>query len=129
MEAAKSEAPITNVKVNTNLGLTNLNRVPLSLGASKEEAFKVSFNFSCVFEPNLGHITLEGFLVYIDNKDAMANIEKGWKKDKKLPKDLNQLLMNQIHTKSTIQAIILTKEIGLPPPLMMPRLSFDEKAK
>lgn len=129
MHVEKTEAPITNVKLNTNMGVTGMERVPLTLGASKEEALKMNFNFTSVFEPKLGQVVLDGFLLYIDSKEALASIEKSWKKDKKLPKDLNNQLLNHIHSKCAIQSVTLTKDIGLPPPIPLPRLSFDEKAK
>ncbi|MEK6959626.1 MAG: hypothetical protein AABX47_00495 [Nanoarchaeota archaeon] len=129
MHVEKTEAPVTNVKLNTNMGITGVERVPLTLGASKEEALKLNFNFSSAFEPKLGLVQLDGFLLYIDSKDALGSIEKTWKKDKKLPKDLNNQLLNHIHGKCAIQSVTLTKDIGLPPPIPLPRLSFDEKSK
>ena len=127
MHVEKSEAPLTKINLNTNIVLTDVGRVPLSLGASKEDALKVSFSFDSLYEPKLGSIKLEGFLLYIDSKDGMAANEKSWKKDKKLPKDLHNQLLNHIHSKCAIEAVVLTRDIGLPPPIPLPRLNVDEK--
>jgi len=127
LHAEKSETAATSIKLNTNMAVSGMERVPLSLGASKEEALKLNFTFSSAFEPKVGQVLLEGFLLYIDNKPLMEGIEKSWKKDKKLPRDLNSLIMNQIHSKCSVQAVILTKDIGLPPPFPLPHLNLDDK--
>ena len=128
MLVEKSEAPLTKINLNTNIVMTEVSRVPLSLGASKEEALKMSFHFESIYEPKLGSVKLEGFLLYIDSKDGMSGIEKSWKKDKKLPKELNNQLLNHVHSKCAVEAVCLTKEIGLPPPIPLPRLNFPEKS-
>lgn len=127
MQVEKSEAPLTKINLSTNIVISDVSRVPLSLGASKEEALKMGFSFDSTYEPKLGSVKLEGFLLYLDGKEGMTAIEKNWKKEKRLPKNLHNQLLNHIHSKCAVEAIGLTKEIGLPPPIPLPRLNFEEK--
>jgi hypothetical protein len=51
----------------------------------------------------------------------------GWKKDKKLPKEIMPVILNTVLNKCNIQALILSEQINLPPPIPMPKLQSAQK--
>jgi hypothetical protein len=54
---------------------------------------------------------------------SLDEILAEWKKEKQLTKELLKPVMNSLLTKCNIEAILLGKEIGLPPTLMMPKVT------
>ena len=45
---------------------------------------------------------------------------KSWKKDKKLPDEVNLQVINSVLRKCTIKALDLSEELQLPPPIALP---------
>lgn len=118
MSVQKSEEPgSSKISVNHNVAFKDIELVPLSLGKEKQEAAKVSFDFTVKYEPNVGDIALSGYLVYLADEKYLKDMEKKWKKDKKVDKEVYSVLLNNVLQKCNVQAILLSKEISLPPPI------------
>lgn len=112
----KENAQAAKVSVNHNVSFKDIEVVPLALG-QQSKAAKVSFDFSAKYEPGVGSISLEGYVLFMADEKNLKEIEKKWKKDKKIDKELYVSILNNVLTKCNVQAILLSKEINLPPPL------------
>ena len=110
------------VGVNSNVSLKDVEKVKLGLGREKQDAVKFVFEFTANYEPKIAKITLNGVLTYINKPDTVEQITKGWKKDKKIPKEVMTPVLNSILAKCNIEALVLAKEINLPPPIPMPKV-------
>ena len=60
-------------------------------------------------------------------KNKVKEVLDGWKKDKKLPKEIMTTILNSVLTKCNIQALILSEQINLPPPIPLPKLQVGQK--
>ena len=76
-----------------------------------------------------GDILIEGEVLYLATEEEGKVILTGWKKDKKLPKDIRLPLLNHVLSKSNIEAILLSREMGLPAPIMLPRIGDEVQEK
>ena len=47
---------------------------------------------------------------------------KGWKKNKAIPKEAMTAVINTALTKCNIQALILSQQVNLPPPIPLPKV-------
>ncbi|MBI2659814.1 hypothetical protein HYX07_01495 [Candidatus Woesearchaeota archaeon] len=56
-------------------------------------------------------------------KEILGN----WKKDKKLPKEMMAGLLNTILTKCNVQALILSQQVNLPPPIPLPKVQVQQQ--
>ena len=45
----------------------------------------------------------------------------GWKKEKKVDKDIMTQVLNTALTRCNVQALILSQDLNLPPPIPLPR--------
>ena len=118
----RKDGKLGKMKVNNNVAVQSVEKVPLNLGAGKEECLKVSFQFNSKYEPNIGDITLDGYLLYMEKDDRMQELAEQWKKEKKLPKEVMQLVLNNILSKCSVEAVLLSREINLPPNIPVPRV-------
>ncbi|HIH31882.1 TPA: hypothetical protein HA235_04180 [Candidatus Woesearchaeota archaeon] len=113
------------IKVENNVGITNL--VESGIPDQKKSLLKFQFKFMCKYEPNIGSIELEGELIEIFDKDFSTKIMEMWTKQKALHKDVTSRVLNIILGKANIEAIIISKELGLPSPIQMPKVEIKAR--
>ncbi len=110
------------INISNNVSITEVEKTKLSLGNKSQEGLKLTFMFSSKYEPKLGSIDLLGNLIYLEEQTKIEEILAGWKKEKKLPKDVMKETLNAILSRSNIQALLLSREINMPPPVPMPKV-------
>ena len=81
-----------------------------------------------IYEVNdkIATITLEGNVTFFDKPAAIDDIMKGWKKDKKVAPEVMTPILNTILTKCNVEALLLSREVNLPPPIPMPRVQVNQ---
>ncbi|MBU1975056.1 MAG: hypothetical protein KKG59_01490 [Nanoarchaeota archaeon] len=114
------------INIANNVSIKDVEEVQIQLGEGKQ-ALKFSFQFTTKYEPEIGNILIEGELVYLTKIEESKEIMSQWKKDKKVPKDIMTPILNYVLTKSNIEALILSKEMSLPAPIPMPKVSDQLK--
>lgn len=120
------EAPL---KVENNMRVLDVKEEDVAVGAGrKEKVLRFFFEFKVDYTPKQAFILLEGNLVYFDEKDVLDKVVKEWKKNKKLPSEISQQVMNNILIRSNIKGLLLGQEIGLPPHIILPTLQNIPKA-
>ena len=59
----------------------------------------------------------------------MKSILKTWEKDKKIDKDVMTEVTNIILMRAQVEAIVAAKEVNLPSPIPLPRITSNEVPK
>lgn len=108
------------VRINNNVSIKNVD--DLGFGVEGKRGLKFTFSFNCNYEPDLGKIDVEGQVFYVDEEKKIADIKKGWEKDKKVPMDVMEQIINAALHKGNIQAIKISEEVSLPSPLPLPKV-------
>jgi len=114
------------IKINNNVAIKNVEEKKLPLGKMSQDGLRFTFEFVTTYDPGLGVIGLYGDVIYLDDPKTMKDIAASWKKDKKIPKEVMVDVLNGIVQKCHIQALILSQDIGLPPPLQLPRVQAND---
>lgn len=127
MLVERKSNPSGKVNITNNVSIKNVEEMDLSFGQSKQKGIKYSFEFNSKYEPKVGIITLNGELVSIEPEDKIKKILEDWKKEQKVKKDTMVVLLNNILAKCNIQALILSKDINLPPPIVLPKVNEEQK--
>ncbi len=113
------------VSVNNNVAVREIEKTDLTFGTSKQDALKFTFEFKAAYEPKIANMTFEGEVTYFDKPEAIEEIFKGWKKDKKVAPEIMSNVLNSILTKCNIEALLLSREVNLPPPIPMPKVKVN----
>ena len=113
------------LNISNNVSIKDVKSFDLKLGKSKEKALRFDFKFEAVYNPKIGNIELLGEIVYLGKEEKIKETEKLWKKDKKIPKDIVEEIMSNILSKCNIEAILMSREIGLPPPIPLPKVKSN----
>lgn len=120
-ERLLTKPSMTNVKNSVNIA--DVHKTKLAIGNSNQDVLRIMFTFTSNYEPNKGKIVLEGDVIHVDKVDKIESAFKSWQKDKKLPKDEARDVLNHILSKCNIAAILLSRELNLPSPIELPRIS------
>ncbi len=113
------------VRVSNNSKITKIER---SVVDGVGDAVLIHFEFTTSYYPDLGDIVIGGRVIYHDKKlKDMIKEEKG----NLIFKDLKafQEVQNIILRSSTMEAILISKEMRLPPPIQLPAVVLEEKPK
>ena len=113
------------ININNNIVITDIKKMEFKL--PNQESVKVEFDFNSKYEPNIGVILITGEVIIIDQPKKVTDILDQWKKDKKLPDDILASVMNNLLTKCNIEAILMGREVGLPPTLNMPKVKVNKE--
>jgi hypothetical protein len=128
INAERKSATIQNVNIESNAGVTNI--IELQNIDAKKSLIKFDFDFVVKYEPNVGRIEIKGEVVEIYDRELGLKVLQHWTSDKKVYVEVMQELFNNILARSNVEAIVISRDLGLPSPLQMPRVDVkpvDEK--
>lgn len=111
------------INIANNVSITSIEKAEMNLGDPKREGLNIRFKFTSIYEPELASMTFEGIMVYLDDEKKVKDILKDWKKDKKIEKGFMADIINALLAKCNIEAIIISREVNLPPPIPMPKVT------
>ena len=123
--AERSKGTKGKLNISNNISIKDIKSFDLQLGKNKEKALRFNFKFEAVYDPKIGNIELLGEITYIGKEKEIKDAEKQWKKDKKIPKNIVEEIMSNILSKCNIEALLMSKEIGLPPPIPLPKVKSN----
>jgi len=112
------------VTVNNNVAVTEVEKIEITFGATKQDVLRFDFEYKAQYDPKIADITLTGSLTFFDKKEKLTELAAGWKKDKKIPKEIMTTVLNSILTKCNVESLVLSRELGLPPPIPMPKVNL-----
>lgn len=111
----------TGVKINTNIKIDSVAKTKLAFD-DKRTAIKSTFTYSVVYDPEVGSIDISGEVLSMHEKKDADLLLAGWEKDKSLPPAAMNMFLSHIMQKSSMQALIVSKDVGLPSPIPLPKL-------
>ena len=114
------EAKGGQIKINNNVSVKNVE--DMSFAVEGKKGLKFTFAFNCNYEPNLGKIEVEGQVLYVEDEAKVKEIKDTWDKDKKIPMEIMEQIVNAALHKGNIQAIKISEEVNLPSPLPLPKV-------
>tara|TARA_Y100000310_G_scaffold329906_1_gene400583 strand:- start:4439 stop:4864 length:426 start_codon:yes stop_codon:yes gene_type:complete len=115
------------ININNNFSITEAEEREFA-GDKTRKTLRLGFAFTCAYNPELGNINLKGNVLIVDKMDEVTKLKTQWEKEKTLPVDLMRQVSNAALHKCNVQAIKISEDISLPPPIYLPRVrSAEEK--
>lgn len=125
----KKEVVKGKITINNNIAIKNVEKKDLMLGVAKQDGIRFEFEFTSKYEPKFAEITLTGEVLFLGEESEVKKIMDEWKKTKNIPKEVKLQVLNAALTRCNIQALILSKDVNLPPPIPLPSVEATVKAK
>jgi len=116
---------VENLKINTNIDISDVSEAKSNLFKTKEEFINIKFTYNIKYEPKFAEIKFSGNVVFAIEQKIAKDILKQWK-NKKIPEDFKIILFNTILRKSNIKALQLEDEMNLPPHIPLPNLKKQQ---
>lgn len=115
------------ININNNVMFTEVKAIDINLGSGQQPGLLLKFKYVCQYEPKIGSITLEGDVVAMEKQEVVKAAAASWEKDKKIDPELSRTVLSQVLTRCSVQAIILSRDLGLPAPVPLPKIEGPAK--
>jgi len=92
----------------------------------KQKVIRSEFGCGFTYEGE-SKVSVEGTMLYLVPSDVAQEAEKMYADSKKLPESIVQRVMGTIFSRCQTTCIVLAKEIGLPSPVPLPKLTVSSK--
>ena len=109
------------LKIETKPEIVKISSEEIFAAGDKRKGALVDFNFNISYE-SAGHINIEGALFVTGEAKDLKSLQKDWKKNKKVYDKIFPVFLNRIFEIGLVTAIPLSKTLGLPVPLQLPRV-------
>lgn len=124
IDVEKKKAITGKVNIKNNVTIKSITEKDINF-ADDQSGIQFNFEYSSTYEPDLGHINLNGEVIYLEKKKKVQEILNNWKKNKKVDKPLMTQILNNVLMKCNIQSLILSQNINLPPPIPLPKVGTN----
>lgn len=117
---------LKDLKINTKVDITDITEAKSEFLNKNESFLTIQFEFLLDYSPKFAKVLLEGsILVSLDSKTGKEALES-WK-DKKVLDSLGLSFINAIIRKSTLRALEIEEELGLPLHMQLPSIRKEDK--
>jgi hypothetical protein len=107
---------LANIRIDHNSTVTRISKV-------SEETASAEFRFTANYS-GMGYIKIEGSLVLRGEVDALV---EAWTSTSSMPDQVANLVHNAIVSNCIPTALLIARDIRLPPPFPMPRINVQKK--
>jgi hypothetical protein len=126
ISAERKPVNAQNVNIESNASVSNVTELP---GIDPKKALlKFEFDFTVKYEPGVGRIELKGEVIELYDKELGTKITGYWNSDKKVYVEIMQDLFNNILSRSNVESVVISRDLGLPSPVQMPRVDVKSKS-
>ena len=127
---AEQSKPVTGkIKIGNNVKIDSAESADINFGGSSKAGIRFGFEYKSTYQPEIGGITLKGNLIYLQDTDKVKKVLDTWKKDKKVVPEVAKEVLGAVLNRCNIQALILSRDVGLPSPIPLPKVSEQPPKK
>ena len=119
ISAKRKTIPKGRIDINSTPKIVSVTKSKVGL-KKKEDSLNISFEFTTEYKPGIAEIKMIGNVMYLGNKVKIG--VNMWKKEKKLPREIEVEVKNFLFRKCLSIGIDLSEQMNLPPPLLFPRI-------
>lgn len=117
-----------NLKINTNIDISDIKKVDSNFLETKEKLLKVEFTYVVDYSPNFAKLEFKGNLIISLKENNAKEVLEKWK-DKETNEDFKIKLFNLVLRKSNLKALQLEEEMNLPLHISLPSIIKKEETK
>ncbi len=116
----KTSEPNKKLSVDRAVNIQKVEKSDIAFGSQKQGSILVAFSYEVVYAPEIGKIELNGNLLYLAPQEKLDEAIVQWKKESTLPLDVMNPILQAIFTRANIQALVMSRDLTLPPPFAIP---------
>lgn len=128
INASKKEKPNSKIGIANSMNIDKVEDAKVSVDKANS-TIRISFTHTSEYTPDFAKITLKGQMILLVEAAQAKKIMDGWKKDKRLEKEAGTFVINSLTSRCSVQAVITSRDLALPPPIPLPRVGTRPAAK
>ena len=117
------------IRISNNARIRDITQTDVNMGISDRKGLVFEFEFTSKYEPGVGSMIFDGSVIYLESEKKMKEILQLWKKNKRVSRDVMTPVLNNILSRCTIQALIISREMNMPPPIQLPKIRGEVSPK
>lgn len=122
--AERKKAAGGKVSIDNNTVLKEVTEKPVNV--KKQGGVSLAFDFIANYvneeKTPVASIVIEADVLFLEEAGKAKEIVDAWKKNRTLDKELLRESMNAIMDKCNVAAILVARELNLPPPVPLPKI-------
>jgi hypothetical protein len=118
----KMSTPQGGINIRNNVKMNDIGKADLNLGKAKQSGLRFTFNYTSDYEPSFGKLSIDGEVLVLEEEKKANEVLKAWKAKEEVDTEIMNNVMNGILEKCTVLALIVTREVGLPPSIPLPKV-------
>ena len=126
LTAEKKNVVKGKVTISNDVGIDKIEEAKIPLSNSKQSALNFKFYYKTAYEPEIGIIEVKGDVLWVDTSDKNKKIMADFKKDKSIPLNVKVMIFNNILSKASVEALLLSRDVQLPSPVKLPKTKAEE---
>lgn len=112
----EKEVPVTGIDLNISIDNLRVNN----------DEVTIDFIYLAKYRPDVGHLRIFGSVFGKENPDKAKKLQKYWEKDKKLPPEIAEPILNLINASAGVNGIMIARCMNLAPPFVPPRITVKK---
>lgn len=89
---------------------------------ANKDLLEVHFIFTAWYQPALGYVSMKGVMIVESDPEEATRVAEQWARDKNMENEMAMNIMHNINYKCGTEAVLITKLIDLPAPMVPPKL-------
>jgi hypothetical protein len=118
VSAERRAARATGYKVRNETNIIDVK--PVTLG--KQQTIVFVWKNTITYEPGVGSIEMQGDVIMLATEQEAKEAAELFTKSKRVPPKFSEAVYNTVLAKVTVQSLIMSRDIGLPPPVALPKV-------
>ncbi len=110
-------------KVENNITIKDVSEEKIDKDKFVNFVFEFTSNYYSKDGDRIANIVIGGRALFRDKDKVMKDILKTWEKEKKIKPEVMTEVTNVILVRAQMEAIVIAKEVNLPSPIPLPRIS------
>ncbi len=100
---------------------------PLPAGLNKQALISFKFQYKVDYLPNIALTEIVGYIHFMTNKESKDKILEDWDKRSRIDPSISGPLVNYVFSKCGVMALSLSRQVGLPPHIPLPKIVIKQK--
>ena len=117
------------ISIKNNVAVKSVEKSSLSLGTANQDGLRFTFEFTTNYEPKVAEIIIGGEVIDLQPQEKVDEVVKSWKKDKKIDANIMTQILNAVLSRCNVQALILSKDMNLPPHIPLPKVTQQQSGR
>ncbi len=123
IHAQKHNALKGQITINRTCKPTSVEEIDISAG---QKGLRYEFIFGVEYEPKIAELQLEGSIIELVSDEERTTVMSAWTEKKQIPAKSIERVLNNILDRCHVEAIIISKELNIPPPIKLPSVTVKE---